>query len=1060
MTYHDIYPNFKTIETSTMIQQSTSGARQHRVKWAYFLGISVWILTMAFSGNPPNGRTGAPGESTCAGCHGQTNPPQDGTLNVNFPTTITANQTYALTVTVTNPNGLADRAGFQMTILNSNDQIAGAMSNPSSSSVVTPANNREYHEHNPAVDFPGDNTLTWTVDWTAPAGPDMDQITYYAASIVANGMNGNQGDLQVLSSGSGTLMADPADLMIEITGSTNVTCFGEADGTATAAATGGLPPYDYLWSNGETGEMVSELTFGIYTVTVTDQNTETSTASVEITQPDQLLLLNTQVMHVTCPNDDDGQIDISVSGGTPPYQYTWSNSSNIEDITNLSGGIYIVTVSDDNGCTLTETFNVIEPPQINLVIDEFNEILCFGEENASVLVSASGGTGDFTYTWSNGGTGTSQADLPPGNYVVTATDDNNCVQNLPVFIDEPAELIIETSIVDDAFCFGQNTGGIEVTAFGGTGPLEITWSNGETGPIILNLLAGTYIATVTDQNLCTSTLSVDVSEPTEVQATVLSSSNVSCFGANDGSISINVEGGTPDYIVDWSNGAIGTTIDGLQPGTYTAMIQDVNVCMDEISVTITGPDSLGTSIIATDESGPGTADGSASVTPTGGTPGYSYEWSNGSTDSLILNLIAGVYSVTVTDQNGCTATDSVMIESAGCALSTSINSSNISCNGSSDGSAEVIISGANEPISILWSNGDTTTSVANLGPGNYMVMVTDASNCQSQSSVQIAEPGPITLSCSTMVSTGGADGFIECIAMGGVSPYSYLWSTGDTTTAISNLFPGSYTLTVTDASGCSVVESYQIDTSQCLIEYEFTTQDAACFGESNGEVSVNLISGAISPVTYQWSSGGTSSIETGLFAGTYIVTITDAAACVVIDSVDVSQPDEIMIAIDTVINVNGETGGSIEITVTGGVPPYEYSWSSDNMGVSEDEDPSGLPVGEYQVFVLDANGCVAAASGFTIISQTTAVISQKLLKSKVYPNPVKEWLILELDAIQGLKIESIEINKVQGMQAVRINQIESDNSNYRIAVEHLSPGIYLLEIQTDQGVRIEKFIKG
>jgi hypothetical protein len=1038
------------------------GVAMHRkIRFAAFLIALIWVLSIAWSGNPPNGRTGAPGDGLCSDCHSQTNPPQDGNISVDFPLTINANQTYSLIVTVNNPNGLADLAGFQMTVLNSNDQKAGTLSNPSANSVVTPSNSREYHEHNPAQSFPGNNMVTWTVDWIAPSGPNMDAITFYAAGIVANGNGNNSGDLFATITGSGTLMATADPLSVTISNSENVLCHGDASGSATATASDGTPPYTYLWSNGEGGQTILDLPAGIYTVTVTDQAAETSTAQVEITEPDAIVISTTSITDVTCPGGNDGAVDINVSGGVMPYQYEWPTGATTEDVSNLAAGNYSVTVSDQNGCGTEFNIFINQPLVIDVVVDEMTQIQCFGDL-ASASLSATGGTGSFTYLWPAGLIGPTQTNLSAGTYLVTVTDDNGCTSTEFLFFDEPDELIIEVEVIEDALCFGDNTGGIEVSTAGGTGVHLVDWSNGASGTTILELTAGTYTATVTDENLCTATISVEVGEPDELIASIAFSSQVSCFGVNDGFIELEIDGGTPEYIISWSNGEIGSSVQNLGPGTYTALIEDVNVCMTEIEFVVGELSPISVTGTVMNESAPGVEDGAITLSVSGGSPPYTYLWNNGVNQQNLTGLLPGTYEVTITDVNGCMSMMSFQVGSTGCIIALETNQTNLTCFEANDGMAEVTYSGAFEPVQILWSTGDTTSMIKGLSAIIYTVTVTDANNCQAQASIHLTQPSLITFSCSLAVATGAnnADGFVECVAMGGNPPFSYFWSTGDTTTTNADLMPGEYSLTVTDASGCQASELITIDTSLCVIEYTISSTPASCFGESNGEASFNLMSGAIEPVLYDWSSGGSQSSEFNLPTGVHYVTMTDAGGCQIIDSVLITQPDRIMITVDSVQDATNGNDGAIFISVTGGTPPYEYSWVLDNTGISTIEDPTGLVSGFYQINILDANFCFGGQSEIFVDGTTSIQESLKHVKINLFPNPMNDILHIEFAELQDLSIQNIEILSNKGEKIRSIARQQNPLSVRKVEMSELAPGLYYVIIETDGGIFVRKLIKG
>ena len=391
----------------------------------FLAGFSI-ILVLAFSSNPPNGRTGAPGDGLCSDCH--SGGAQTGNVMITgMPATVTPGQTYTLTVISTTTSSSV-LAGFQMVGLHDDGNVnAGSMDNASAGSTITVVGSgRSYHEHNPAAGFGGGTTVSWTVDWTAPvSGPDGD-ITFYAASVLANGNSNNGGDGVVTTNVSGDFTGiDP--LMADITVSTPESCVGANDGTATVSVTGGTPPYSYSWSNGETGQTATMLPAGNQGVTVTDDNSETATAMMFVGSPTPILPNAAVDNHITCNGDNDGQASTNPTGGTPPYTYAWTDGQNTMTASALTPGIHGVTVTDANMCTGTANVTINEPDL--LVLDPIvqENISCNGFNDGTATVAAMGGSPNYTYGWSNGQAGPTANNLTPGLHTVTVTDANNCM---------------------------------------------------------------------------------------------------------------------------------------------------------------------------------------------------------------------------------------------------------------------------------------------------------------------------------------------------------------------------------------------------------------------------------------------------------------------------------------------------------------------------------------------------------------------------------------------------------------------------------------------------------
>ena len=772
------------------------------------IAIAGVILSLAFSNNPPNGRTGAPGDGVCSSCHTQSSPPQDGSINITgFPSDIEPNTLYNLTVTVSNPNGLGVEGGFQLVVLNSENNNAGSLSNPGPASTLTSFNSRVYHEHNPAQAFNGNNEAVWTVDWTSPAGPANDQITLYSIAIIGNG-GGSSGDLQVQQQVSGTMQSGALFVDIE---TSDINCFGEDNGTATATASGGMPSYTYLWSNGAQGATISNLSPGTYSVTVTDGSGTTATASGTVEEPDELTVFVSASSDVTCNGDGDGSATIIVSGGVAPYTYSWSDGSTTEDLENASGGIYSVTVTDENGCT-TETDVVISEPDAISIDVEVTPATC-GAENGAAVALAEGGTGALSYQWSNGATTSVLQDIPAGVYGLTVTDENACTSDEVVTVPGSDNPQIDDAIITPAAC-GNQSGSIALVVSGGLGTLTYNWSNGATTSSITDLVPEVYSVTISDEANCMISATYEVPGSDAVFAEAIWAP-VLCFGDST-DILVDVFSGLAPFAFQWSNGSTAAELSDVPAGTYGLTVSDANGCVFDSTYIIDQPDALLLATTATSETSAGAMDGTVEAMVMGGVDPYQYMWSNGDTTSVISGLAPGGYMVTVTDANGCTATSTAIVNAFGCTIASEVSGSDVSCAGGEDGSAEVVVSGANGPVEILWSNGDTNAIASGLSAGTYTVMVEDSTGCITNGSVMISEPQPLAVTSTiTDESTSGAgDGSIVCEVQGGTVPYAFEWyQNGELISSEQNLSgigAGEYVLVVTDNNGCQLSDTLMV----------------------------------------------------------------------------------------------------------------------------------------------------------------------------------------------------------------------------------------------------------
>ncbi|MEZ4884190.1 MAG: SdrD B-like domain-containing protein [Chitinophagales bacterium] len=437
-------------------------------------------------------------------------------------------------------------------------------------------------------------------------------------------------------------------------------CFGDDNGELTVVANGGTTDYSYVWSNGDATAAITGLTAGTYTVTVTDANNCSTTATAIVTEPSELTA-SVSDHDLACFGDDNGELSAIANGGTTDYSYAWSNGDATAAITGLTAGTYTVTVTDANNCSTTATAIVTEPSELTASAEDA-ELACFGDDNGELTVVANGGTTDYSYVWSNGDATAAITGLTAGTYTVTVTDANNCSTTATATVTEPSELT--ASVEDTALaCFGDDNGELTVVANGGTTDYSYVWSNGDATAAITGLTAGTYTVTVTDANNCSTTATATVSEPSELTASVEDAA-LACFGDDNGELTATAQGGTTDYSYAWSNGDATAAITGLTAGTYTVTVTDANNCSTTATATVTEPEGIEMSIAATHLDCSNDDDGTAEVTATGGTGSLTYVWSNGETGAAIDGLILGNYTVTVTDENNCSATEQVAITSA------------------------------------------------------------------------------------------------------------------------------------------------------------------------------------------------------------------------------------------------------------------------------------------------------------------------------------------------------------------------------------------------------------
>ncbi|WP_083926169.1 T9SS type A sorting domain-containing protein [Neolewinella persica] len=737
--------------------------------------------------------------------------------------------------------------------------------------------------------------------------------------------------------------------------STDISCAGGADGTATVSDVYSQAALSYAWSNGGTTPTISGLTAGTYSVTVTN-SIYLETASITITAP-AVLALNTSSNNPTLGNNGDASI--APSGGTAPYAYLWNNSATTSTITGLLPGTYSVTVTDANGCTESAVITLTDdtPPVTATAL--ITQVSCNGGSDGAITVTPSGGAGVYTYQWSNNATTQTVTGLPAGTYQVAVISTSNFVVET-IVVTEPPVLMLSVSSADATS--GQNNGTANVAASGGTPGYTYAWSNGGTTPGISGLAPGTYSVTVTDANSCPATAGVVIVNAGSPLTLNMTSTNISCKNADDGTAFVAAAGGTGAYQYAWSTGATTPGITSLAPGNYAVTVTSGTVAVSS-SVTITEPTRVNPA--ASSLSASNGMNGSAYATCSGGVPPYTFAWSNGATTANIFGLAPGSYTVTATDATGCTGDITVVVNDITPAVTLTTSSTDVTCNGDTDGSATVTASGGTGIYAYLWNNGATTATVGSLAPGTYIVTVTSFSRTAT-ASIIIGEPAAVQVTVfSNDSAQGQATGNATATPSAGVGPYTYLWSSGSTFLSATGLAPGTYTVTVTDANGCTAIGSATIGEYTPGLELLESSTDATCNGGSDGTANVQAF-GGVGNYTYQWSNGATTATISGLAAGSYFVTVTSGSQTTVGGTI-VNEPTAIVLN-GTVTDASNGANGSVTVNPSGGTVPYTYLWNIGNQTTATIND---LPQGFYTCTVTDANGCTANQQ-FTVNSTTPA----------------------------------------------------------------------------------------
>ncbi len=782
----------------------------------------------------------------------------------------------------------------------------------------------------------------------------------------------------------------------------NVSCHNSSDGEISLTVTGGNPStFTYQYSSLTNPTFINApnpiegLNADTYTIVATDpQGCVSLPVEVEILAPQELIIdLIDVVQPITCNSECDAILNIQASGGMLPYTYDvdGNNNGNNNIISNVCSGNPLVTLEDLNGCSVQLNGLVTNPSELSLTASVISDYSTFGIscQNASdgiVQVNTTGGSGgEYIYSINGGltfpyssSTTLDINSLGQGIYTVVAMDSNMC-ESLPVdlVLNAPPAIAFDfITTTTPISCYGFNDGVISAQGINGVGGYEYSIDGGVTvqaSGVFPSLSAGDYEITIFDDNNCEFSETYSLTQPQEISilSTAITSdyngSEVSCFGASDAVLNIDVSGGTAPYGYSLApNPAIlpipmNNLITNLSAGTQTIVVFDANNCESSPQpFEVNQPDELIISSInpVSNVSCFGGSDGEITINASGGTGSYSYfvDQLYNSADQApfqVNGLAANVYNIVVTDANLCSSPSSQLEITQPNQIEANLSYINLGCDGDF-GSAMVSPVGGSPSYIVSWSNGTTGTSINQLAPGEYSVTITDQLNCQELIDFQITEP-IITTTIDPILCNGSGNGEITATINNPnpASIFSILWDddNNQTTSTATGLSAGDYTVTMTDQFGCVLTASTILTEPDSLNVFVEHTQ--LC---PNNPIATALVfaSGGLIPYDYLWSTNETSELIYIQNPGIYSIQVTDYNNCqqdveISIDPINPVQLDFVSQAVSCIDN----NDGSVELFPTGGYEPYTYNWSNYTEEALNHELQSGL----YGVTVMDNNGC-------------------------------------------------------------------------------------------------------
>ncbi len=816
-----------------------------------------------------------------------------------------------------------------------------------------------------------------------------------SATNVASGLCAGTQTVTIKNNGAqctntlGFVITQPASIVITPTVG-NISCPAACTGSAIVSSTGGFGVTTFTWFAAgntiiSTTSSITSQCAGTYTVLAKDGNGCTTQSVITITAP-PAFTLTSATQSITCFSTCSGAATVNVSGGTPPYTFTWSPattsvvSGGTTTATNLCQGNYFVSIKDASLCAPTQvTLTIQQPPGITPNITT-TSLSCNNVCNGSINSVPSNGVGAYSFTLVTP-TSASITTNPPYTNLCAGTytlyiKDQNCKQSFTTSLAQP-NVLVASVVSNSVSCFNVCNGSLSGSVLGGTPGYTLMWAT-PTGTVAGGVVGGVcanqvYTFTATDANGCVATKTVSISQPTSAISATINPTPPSCNTGSNGALSGVVVGGTPGYTLNWSNGFTGNPNSGLFAGNYTLTVTDANGCVSTFTTTLVAPTSITVAANTASPSCAGFCNGSATVTANGGTPSYTYQLNvfpfTINTTGIFSGLCAGNYIVNVNDSKGCSQSVNFSISNPP-ALTPAITGTQSSCN-LCGGAATVTPAGGVPGYTVTWTNSvsvvvGTGTTISGLCVGNFTASIKDANGCVATVSTTIVQT--VTVS----VVTGGTP--IQCFGActgsavanpaGGVLPYTYTWNvtgppTQTTSTAI-NLCAGTYSVIVKDNNGCANTGTITLNNPPAIV-VNTTQTNATCFANCNGVLSATA-SGGTGPLTYSWSPGGqtTSSIN-GLCIGGYTLTVKDGNNCSKVLTFSVTQSNSITATFTTTQPSGcGVNNGSICATPSGGTGGgYTFTWSPVAGNASC---LTGLGAGVYSLVVADGAGCTTTLS--------------------------------------------------------------------------------------------------
>ncbi|SER31446.1 cohesin domain-containing protein [Neolewinella agarilytica] len=852
-----------------------------------------------------------------------------------------------------------------------NGQVNGSPAPAIQNSAVSSPSCSELSDGSINLTVSGGGNLTYT--WSPNVSTSANATGLGAGTYSVTITNPTTGQ----STTGSYMLTAPDPFSLTVTDVDGVSCNGESDGRITIATIGGTPGYTIDWEGNLPDNILTQtgLDGGTYSVTVTDANNcVREEMNIMVGEPAEVLIGGTPIS-IT---EDPGGVNVVVQGGRMPFAYAWTGpegyTASVEDIDDVViPGTYCLTVADNNGCEKTQCFAVQQALSLaagsGIVVDSG----CFGEDNGSIDLTVVGGNGSYNYLWTFEGNTFSNLqdvdDLAPGDYTVMITSGTEEISST-ITVEAPTQIVAPGTVTPATD--GDN-GAITITPSGGNPPYSFAWADGPTSQNRSNLASGEYCVTVTDDSGCTTEECYTVGAAA-ISFVSTSTQPSSCSDGTDGVIRLVINNGAAPFSVRVEpTGTVMTFNENdievpAAPGTYQVFVTDAQGGAIDVELTVGAPDAIAAPATLTSDTEDTDCSGMISLNIAGGTAPYMVSWSNEETGATISQLCAGDYTATVTDQNGCTFTTETFTVAR--IEETLDNIDDVACQDGTEGQIEVTISGGVEPYVYNWTRTGEAESLAatedlmGVGPGDYTLTVSDATGAMLVRNYTVGISAGFTVNASVVSNYSGfgvscpdaTDGRIVT-TISGQGQFTYQYMIGEQIVGIDsvleNAAAGVYTLTVMDDGGCEIVGAIEV-TAPPALSITPTVTNVSCGSGNDGLIAID-VDGGITPYSYSWSNNGSGASIQSLSEGAYSVTVTDANQCVLVESFNVSAPEDLAVTFEATDASDG-CNGSVRILPLGGSGNYRFNWPQlPNQG--NDPFAEGLCPGDYEIEVTDDNGC-------------------------------------------------------------------------------------------------------